>query len=299
MKTLAIPALLLLSGFIAFGQDSSDLFQKAPPAIDDALRARVNEFYTDFIAGKFKAAYALVADDSEDKFFELSKDQYKSCEIIRINYSDQFTKATVITSCKTDWRWHGVSTMTTFPLTSTWEVIDGQWFWHYTKPTVVPSPFSPTGYIPVPKDTPENQVSVLPSVADAAKGILSKIGVDKNTVRLSSSVPSEDIVHLRNDMPGEVSVEIQAPQMPGLKVSLGKTTLEAHEETAVLFQWQPDTKCADCAKRITARPTVQIRIAPTAQVFPITVLFDAPQAAPQPTAKRATAPPQISIPAQK
>ena len=72
-----------------------------------------------------------MADDSQDKFFELSKDQYKGCEIIKINYSDNFTKAAVVTSCKSDWRLHGTVTLTTFPLTSNWEVVDGQWYWHY------------------------------------------------------------------------------------------------------------------------------------------------------------------------
>jgi hypothetical protein len=76
MKTLAL-SLVLLSCFAALGQDSSELFDKAPPPIDEALRARVDKFYGAFIAGKFKEAYLLVADDSQDKFFELSKDQYK------------------------------------------------------------------------------------------------------------------------------------------------------------------------------------------------------------------------------
>src|ERR1700761_1859087 len=153
MRTLAFSSLLLLSGFTAFGQNQSELFDKAPPAIDEALRARVDKFYASFIAGKFKDAYVMVADDSQDKFFELSKDQYKSCEIIKIRYTENFTKAGVVTSCKADWRWHGAVTLTTFPLTSNWIVVDGQWFWHYEKPTMVPNPFSPTGFVPVPPDS--------------------------------------------------------------------------------------------------------------------------------------------------
>ena len=98
MKTLAFSSLLLLSGLAAFGQNASDVFDKAPPAIDEALRARVGKFYRAFVAGKFKQAYLLVADDSQDKFFELSKDEYKSFEIIKINYSENFTKAAVVTA---------------------------------------------------------------------------------------------------------------------------------------------------------------------------------------------------------
>src|SRR5271170_5111424 len=123
-------ALLMLSAILAFGQAPSDVFEKAPPAIDDALRARVGKFYGAFVAGKFKEAYSLVADDSQDKFFELPKEEYKSFEIIKIKYSDNFTKATVVTGVKSDWRFHGTVTQTTFPLTTNWEVIDGEWYWH-------------------------------------------------------------------------------------------------------------------------------------------------------------------------
>jgi hypothetical protein len=278
MKTLAFASLLSLSVFASFGQDSSGSRDKVSPAVDEALRARVNKFYDAFIAGKFKEAYLLVADDSQDKFFEMSKDQYKSCDIIKIQYTENVTKATVVTSCKTDWRWHGAVTLTTFPLTSTWELVDGQWFWHFVKPTMVPSPFSPTGFVPVPPDSDTNNADLIPKdIAAAGRGILSKIGIDRSSVRLLSNQRSLDVVHLRNDMPGEVHVKVDPLNTPGLKVSLGQTKLAAHEQTTILFEWSPDDpaiKCRECALRTNARTTVNVRIDPTGQVFPITVLLD-------------------------
>ena len=202
-------------------------FEKAPPGDDDALRARVNKFYYAFMAGKFKEAYLLVADDSQDKFFELAKDQYKSCEIIKIRYTENFTKATVVTSCKSDWRWHGAVTLTTFPLTSTWALVDGQWYWHFVKPTMVPNPFSPTGYTPLPPDTETDNTKLVPSdIPGAGKSILSKVGIDKSSVQLLSNQQSEAVVHLRNDMPGEVSATLDQPNIPGLTVSLGQYRLD-------------------------------------------------------------------------
>lgn len=273
MKKLAFSYVVLLCGFTAFGQNSSEPEDKAPPAVDEALRARVNKFYDAFVAGKFKDAYLLVAEDSQDKFFELSKDQYKGCEIIKVAYSDHFTRATVVTSCKNDWRWHGVATVTTFPLTSTWEVIDGQWYWHFVKPTMVPSPFSPTGFVPVPPDSSTNNAALVPSdIAGAAHSILSKVGIDKSSVRLRSYGTSEDIVHVRNDMPGQVSLKLENPDIPGLKVSLAKTTLEAHEQTTLIFEWHPDDSVS--AKNVNARATVQLHVEPTNQVFPISVVIE-------------------------
>jgi hypothetical protein len=262
--------LLLFSAFAAFGQGTPALVDKAPPAIDEALRSRVNKFYDAFVAGKYKEAYLLVADDSQDKFFELSKDQYKGCEIIKINYSENFTRATVVTSCKRDWRFHGSTTLMTFPLTSTWEIVDGQWVWHFVKPTMVATPFSPNGFVPVNPDAAAPNAARVPSdIAGAARTILSKIGIDKSSVQLLSNQRSTVVVHLRNDMPGEVTVKIDQPAIPGLTVDLAQNKLQANEQTTILFEWHPGPS----APPIDTRETVQVRIDPTGQVFPISVVL--------------------------
>jgi hypothetical protein len=282
MRMLVLSSLLMIPGVLALGQQSSQLFDKAPPPIDEALRARVDKFYGAFVAGKFKEAYLLVADDSQDKFIELPKDQYKSCEITKIRYSDNFSKAIVVTGCKGDFRWRGTSFPETFPLTSNWEIIDGQWLWHYIKPTMLASPFSPTGFVPIPSGTSAQNAPVVPgNIVGTAQGILSKVSVDKSTVRLRSFEASEDVVHVRNEMPGPITLKLDALDMPGLKVTLGKTQLQAHEETTVKFEWRlddPEILCVDCAKKMSGNPVVTLHIEPTAQVFPIHIAFEhAPQ----------------------
>jgi hypothetical protein len=291
MRTLAFFS-VLLSGLAAFGQNSAELADKAPPAVDDALRARVDKFYGAFIAGKFKDAYLLVADDSQDKFFELSKDQYKGCEIVKTRYSENFTKAAVVTSCKGEWRFRGAVVPTTFPLNSNWEIIDGQWYWHWVKPTVVASPFSPTGFVNVPADSDPKSVGIIPKDIDgAAKGILARVTVDKMSVRLHSYEKSQDSVRVRNDMPGSVGLQLDKLEMPGLKITVGKTELRAHEETTIDFQWRlddPQILCADCAKKTSGNPTVRLHIVPTAQIFPINIVFE-----------NANTPPVVPSPVQK
>jgi hypothetical protein len=90
-------------------------------------------------------------------------------------------------------------------------------------------------------------------------------------------------------MPGEVSLKLDTPDLPGLTVTVGKTDLLAHEETTIIFAWRldnPATQCLDCAKKMGSRPVVQLRIAPTGQMFPISIAFD-------------NLPPQSSMPPQK
>jgi len=56
--------------------------EKAPPEVNEALRARIDKFYGAFMKGKFREAYLLVSEDSQDAFMESSKDTYTSCETI-------------------------------------------------------------------------------------------------------------------------------------------------------------------------------------------------------------------------
>ena len=71
---------------------------------------------------------------------------------------------------------------------------------------MVASPFSPTGFVAVPR---RQHAAATPGlvpkdIKGVAQGILAKVSVDKASVRLRSYETSQDVVHVRNDMPGEV-----------------------------------------------------------------------------------------------
>jgi len=278
--------LFLVACSLLWGQDPSDLFEKAPPAIDEALRARVDQFYGAYMAGKFRDAYSLVADDSQDAFLESSKDAYKGCATLKIRYSENFTRATVLESCKGEWRWHGQTIPTTMPLTTNWKVANGQWFWTYVKPTFAPNPFSPTGFVRIPDEAeiaaggarPALPV-VPPDPAMFARGVLAKVTVNPTTVSLRTSESSHAEVRLRNEMPGTISISVDNLPQPGLKITPAKTEVNANEEVVVAFDYRVDDAmiaCGECAKRLNATATAMLRVQPTNQVFPVTIVFIKP-----------------------
>ena len=282
MKMLRFGLFLAATGLMMWAQDPADLFEKAPPPIDEALRARVDQFYKAYMAGKFREAYPLVAEDSQDAFLESSKDTYKGCETLKIRYSENFTKATVLESCKGEWRWHGQTIPTTMPLTTSWKVVDGKWFWTYVKPTYAPNPFSPTGFVRIPdeKEIAAGTRPVGPQVPTDprafARGVLSEVIVDPPMVTLRTFESSHAEVRVRNTMPGTISISVDNLPQPGLKVIPAKTQLEANEETVVSFDYRVDDAviaCGDCAKRLEGSGTANIRIQPTNQVLPVTIVF--------------------------
>ena len=53
----------------------ADLFNQAPPDVDQALRARVNKFYQAHVDGKPRTAMPIVAEDTQDLWFDTDKPQ--------------------------------------------------------------------------------------------------------------------------------------------------------------------------------------------------------------------------------
>ncbi len=290
MRTLSFATLLLVSGMLGRAQDSQDLVDKAPAPVEEALRARVDQYYRAFMTGKYKEAFLLVADDSQNAFLEADKQQYKNCETLRIRYTRDFMNAVVVESCNSEWKWHGLVSPTNFATTSNWEVVDGQWYWHYVKPTQVASPFSPTGFIQLPQAEAERpkdaQAPAVPKdMKGLAKNILAMVTVDKQAVHLRQDQASRDVIRVRNGMPGMITLKLEDPGMPGLKITLGKDQLQAHEEAIILFEWSPDNpaQCPDCATKIRPSSKISLQVLPTSQVFPIGIVFERdPNALPPP-----------------
>jgi hypothetical protein len=107
------------------------------------LRARVDQYYHAFMAGKYKQAYLLVADDSQDAFLEVRQATIQGLRDAQDPlFGELHESHRGVESCKSEWKWHGIVTPTTFPITSHWEVVDGQWYWHYVKPPSGVSVFS-------------------------------------------------------------------------------------------------------------------------------------------------------------
>src|SRR5215203_3687501 len=119
-------ALAAMLASAAFPQTAPDAGPKPPAQVDEALRARITEFYQLHVNGEYRKAEKLVAEDSQDFFYEHNKPKYLSFEIKTIAYSDQFTKAKVSVICEQYFSGLGmVGKPLKSPSTSTWKVVDG------------------------------------------------------------------------------------------------------------------------------------------------------------------------------
>jgi len=275
---------LFLLPFAGLCQDVSDP-ETATPEVDQVLRARVTQFYGAHITGKWRDAFAVVADDMQDTYLAASKDTYDRCETVKITYSDNFTKAMVRENCHGEYRWHNSHIPVTIPLTSTWKAVDGQWYWYYLKPTEVMTPWGISTSTPdAPRPASSGAVdakveSVIKDPTAMARQILAQIKVDKKEIRLQGYESSKDELHISNTMQGTISVNVNCPLFPGFHIKQSKPEIGPNETETIVFEYDADearTQCGECVKLPKPKLTAQIRIEPTTQTFPVKVVFAIP-----------------------
>ena len=129
------PVFLLASS--AAAQNAADVFAKAPPDVDDALRARIAKFYQAQVDGKARRAEEIVAEDSKDFFYNMAKPKFLGFEIRDITYSDNFTKAKVTMVMEMYLMMPGFEGKPMkVPGSTLWKIENGQWCW-YIDPDVL------------------------------------------------------------------------------------------------------------------------------------------------------------------
>jgi hypothetical protein len=247
---------------------ATDVFDKAPPEVDEALRSRVSKFFQAHVDGKFRLAEEVIAEDSKDFFYNMEKTRYLSFDIVRINYSDDFTKATVVTGNEMEWRSPRIGVMRVKPpLTSKWKLENGQWFWY-----VVPQKDwdTPWGRMNPGPDPPKNQIMAMFKGVDREQ-VLNQVRIDTQNILLKSYEPSSGRAVISNGMPGEIQLRMAAPPVKGLTVKLDKTIVKSGEQATITFDYKPETK------EPKPRTDITINVDPIGQVYRIALVFDIPE----------------------
>lgn len=272
--------------FAAFSLSGQDLFDKAPPDVDEALRQRVKEFYQHHVDGTFRKAEKYVAEDSQEFFYQVQKQRYDSCELLKIAYKDDFTKATVTQTCKGKWNIGGNDMTVSMPLSSQWvrDKENGTWFWIHMQAQEVDSPWGRMKYdaaLKSPDGTPGTGAQIggpmlgtmkLPTDVKAANEMLAKqVTVDKEKIELSSFQKSSDRITVVNNSGGKVQVKFEYEAVvPGFIAKFDKEELAPGEKAILSLDMVPKDRVA--------KPTIQgrILIESLLQQFPVTITFAVP-----------------------
>jgi len=259
-------SLLALLVVAAFAQTGPSPAGPPPPEVDQALRARVNEFYTLLRNHEYRKAEGLVAEDTKDYYYEGSKPEVSRFEILDIEWTDQFTRAKVTTRCSQLVMVPGFPAgEVSLKIPTTWRLENGNWDVFVDQSKLVgplglqsklasssgPAPASgaaPAG-VPagVPRDIPQN-----------AGFVLGKLQADKQTVHLAPGTAEQ--VTLTNGSAGLMRLELGYP-LSGIEAKLDRTDLGQGEKAILTLRAGKEPK-----------PGIySLRIMPTQEVIGIEV----------------------------
>ena len=274
--TQAVSLLLLASlALTAQGQAPTDIFEKAPPGVEDALRARVNAFYQTWVEGKFREGEKYVASgDASEVYYSMQKQKFGACEIIRIKYERDFNDAIVTVSCKGKWNISGKDLDSTLAHTDFWSIEKDLWVWTLKPVTTIETPFGTTHYgnIESSKDLFNTQTGLPKDMNALGQEILKQVSVDKQQVELSSFEKASAVVTIKNGLNGYTDVRADADGAPpGFTIKFDRTKIPAHGEAKLTLAYDPKDKSPK------ATATVRVTVEQTGTVFPIRVTFAIPE----------------------
>jgi hypothetical protein len=254
---------------LCLAQEPADLFQKAPPDVDGALRARISEFYQDYVDGKYRQAENLVAPDSRDYYYNADKPKILGFEIRRIEYSDNFNKAKATLACEMHVMLPGFADKPLkVPMPSRWKVVDGQWYWYVDPDDLRMTPFGKMSAGPTAGGNADAMGAFRKNSNTTA--LLGQVQADKAEVNLKAEPGAVEQVHIVNHMPGVVSFSLGGPTLEAVEIKLDPSQLRSGEKGVLSFHFKP-------GKPLPTRPaTIELRVDQTNQVIPIRVAVSRP-----------------------
>ena len=256
---IAIGALLAAA---CFAQTAPAEALKPPADVDQALRARINEFYGLLLKKEFRKAEVLIADDTKDYYYGIGKPDFTKYELLEIHYTDNFTRAIAITQCAQKVEQPG------FPLgewnlkiPSLWKYENGNWYWYVNQDVVV----TPVGIVQKAEASKGAAVSgpaiaggIPKEFAKTPDFAMGKVAADKKTVTLEGDQAEK--VTIVNGSAGQIRLSM--PKQLGLDLQLAPAALSAGEKAVLTLR----------AIKGSVSGVVGVEIIPTGEILAIQVV---------------------------
>jgi hypothetical protein len=220
----------ILFAAAAFAQSAPDPFNKPPADVDKALRGRMTEFYQDHVTGQFRKAEELVAEDTKDFFYSSNKPRYLGCEISRIDYSQNFTRARATILCEQNVVMPGFGGVFKLPILSDWKLEDGMWRWFVDQNGTRDTPFGPVKLTPPVDGAPAREIALPAGISlISPEFALHKVTADKNSLALKAGGSGQ--LTFSNAASGAMAVS--CAKTPGFEVTPDRVGLKAGEKATV------------------------------------------------------------------
>jgi hypothetical protein len=285
------------SSFVLFALISAAAFAQipgpppfnAPPEVEQALRARVTEFFQLHVESNFQKAYGMVAEDTKGYYFNNKKNTYKSFRITGVRFvNSDFTKASVDLECEQVMervQFNGV--VIPVPMTTLWKIEDGKWMWYRDPNSGNLTPMGLSDMTKINAGATDEQIAARlkeltspESIAKRGLQIVGQSGIDKREVTLAMDKPSSAEVTFHNGQTGYIKLVLNpGEKIPGFSATIDKEDVGPNENAVLKLSYDPPASSGSAPKSMLQAATVRLFVQPFNQAFPVTVHFGAPAAA--------------------
>jgi hypothetical protein len=240
----------------AFAQNPADLFNRPPAGVDQALRARITEFFHYHVTGEHRKAEELVAEDTKDYFYDGNKPRYLSFEIGKIEYSDGYTKAKAMVTVKMPVMLPGFNgKVMDIPTACYWKLIDGKWYWYVDTAMRNASPMGEMKPGP-PKGNGAPSRPVIPATMQE---VFAQVKADKTAVEVKAGSP--DQVVITNGMVGPINLTVEG-KIDGIEAAFDRAEIKPGEKATLTVRAANEAKAG----------ALTVRVQQTGQTIPVQVV---------------------------
>jgi len=209
----------------------------------------------------------MVAEESKDFFYSANKPRYSGFSIKRIEFFDDFKRATVVVLVDRlvpipGFEGHAIPGA----VPSHWKLEKGVWCWYADRSDIGALPFPgslPRGGMPIPAGPVSGTAASLPPMPNMSAQVLT----DKNTVQLAAAGPSSGQVTLVNRLRTPVTLVVRDPNVAGVSFKLDRTDLKTGEKATL------DVQSTGTGPAPAQPVTMTIVVRQTNQVIPIKLAF--------------------------
>ena len=247
-----LTAILLFAG-VVFAQGNDPFKPKPPAEVDQALRARIQEFFDLHIKGQYRKAEELVAEDTKDYFYTRDKPKYLSCEISKIDYQENFTKAVAVVTCERYIMMPGFSDRPMkVPGTNTFKLENGKWVWYVDQDALLNTPFGrmKPGAFPNSGGTPPPSLKNIPTSGDF---LMRQVKMEPQSVQLKVGATAE--VAITNGAPGQIDLVVNGA-LPGIEAKFDQSNVKSGGKATLTLRAVKGAKSGDLT--VAVEPTTQV-----------------------------------------
>lgn len=214
-------------------------FPNAPPEEQEALRARVDEFYSTFQQGQFREAEAFVAEESREVYYNAPKTRIFSYEIRSIEFNPDLTEASVLVAVES------LSPLSAQPLKqplqSRWIRVDDEWYMHLKAVKAGEAYQTPTGPMHFSQTTGKDGARPPDFKPPNLASMQTAYQVSERNLRFVSGAtePQTRTITVKNKFQSALTLERLTRDFPGMEIKVESETIPQAGQITISFTYDP------------------------------------------------------------